>query len=139
MDQKRGLEQNTVSGKLFLVGFLVLFAVIGLLLYLNPNETSVFDGKEVRFEGVTGAATGNSITGAVVGEPQCVDVPDGLVGWWPMDDITGGKTQDFSGNNYDGTVGGTTKGEGQVDGALNFDGEDDYVSILEFLTLSLFG
>ena len=59
MDQKRSLEQNIVSGKLFLVGFVVLFVVIGGLLYLNPEKGSVFDGKEAQFQGVTGAAVGD--------------------------------------------------------------------------------
>ena len=41
--------------------------VIGLLLYLNPNETSVFDGKATEFSGITGADvadSGNLVTGA---------------------------------------------------------------------------
>ncbi|MHC4656870.1 MAG: LamG domain-containing protein, partial [Planctomycetota bacterium] len=53
--------------------------------------------------------------------------PD-LVGWWMFDDGAGTTALDSSGNGNDGTlVGGPVWVTGQIDGALQFDGADDYV------------
>jgi hypothetical protein len=54
----------------------------------------------------------------------------GLVAHWAFDDGSGTTAQDSSGNNYHGTVvGGAQWVAGQVAGALQFDGTDDYVAI----------
>jgi hypothetical protein len=53
-----------------------------------------------------------------------------LVAHWAFDDGSGTTAQDSSGNNYHGTVtGGAQWVVGQVAGALQFDGTDDYVAI----------
>ncbi|UCD53349.1 MAG: discoidin domain-containing protein [Phycisphaerales bacterium] len=53
-----------------------------------------------------------------------------LVGWWKLDEASGTFAHDASGRGYDGTLqGGPTWVAGTVDGALAFDGEDDYVEI----------
>ena len=52
---------------------------------------------------------------------------DGLIGYWKLDD---GTATDSSGNNNHGTlIGGPTPTTGQIGGALNFDGVDDYINV----------
>ena len=52
-----------------------------------------------------------------------------LVGWWKFDDDSGGIAVDSSGNGYDGTIIGATLVSGANDGAFDFDGINDYVTI----------
>ena len=63
-----------------------------------------------------------------------------LVGWWKFDETSGTTAVDSSGNGYDGTVYGNAQ---WIDGALQFDGVDDYVdlpigSLISSLTNSSF-
>ncbi len=54
---------------------------------------------------------------------------DCALGWWKLDE-TSGTTASDSADGYDGTlVNSPTWTTGQVDGALDFDGTDDYVNI----------
>jgi len=53
-----------------------------------------------------------------------------LVGWWKFDEGQGLTAYDSAGNNH-GTIEGAQWTIGQVDGALNFDGNDDYVALPE--------
>ncbi len=58
------------------------------------------------------------------------DLSRGLVGHWTFDDGMGERALDVSGRGHHGTVlGGARWVEGQMGGALAFDGRDDYVSI----------
>jgi hypothetical protein len=51
-----------------------------------------------------------------------------LIGWWKMDETSGTVAADSSGYGNDGTVvGGAQWVSGYIDGALDFDGDDDYV------------
>jgi len=61
------------------------------------------------------------------GVVECVEPPDDMVSWWPLDETSGTIAEDiFNGN--DGThVNGPTFEAGKVDGALRFDGVDQYV------------
>ena len=52
---------------------------------------------------------------------------DGLVGYWPMNDIVGIQTQDMSGYGAHGTITGAIAGSGKQYNGLSFDGVDDYV------------
>jgi type II secretory pathway pseudopilin PulG len=53
----------------------------------------------------------------------------GLVGYWKFDETNGSTAADSSGNGIDAIVsGGTWDAGGQIDGALDFDGNDDYVN-----------
>jgi len=53
-----------------------------------------------------------------------------LIGWWKLDESSGTVAHDSSGNGHNGTLkGGPTWVLGKVDGALLFDGVDDYVEI----------
>ncbi|MCJ7777332.1 MAG: LamG domain-containing protein, partial [Sedimentisphaerales bacterium] len=52
-----------------------------------------------------------------------------LIGWWKFDEGSGTIAADSSGNGHNGTInGGATWAAGQLDGALRFDGTDDYVN-----------
>ena len=51
-----------------------------------------------------------------------------LVGWWKLDDASGTTAIDSSGNNNNGTlINGPVWAAGYLDGALQFDGTNDYV------------
>jgi len=72
------------------------------------------------------------------------NVSANLVAHWKFDDGSGTTAQDSSGNGYDGTLlGGPKWVSGQIGGALEFDGTDDYVelpigSLISSLTSSTF-
>ncbi len=51
-----------------------------------------------------------------------------LVSWWKFDEGTGSTAYDSAGDN-NGVVYGATWTTGQISGALDFDGSDDYVSV----------
>ncbi len=64
--------------------------------------------------------------------------PLGLVGYWTFDEGQGTTAFDSSGNGLDGTLMGNPKWvSGQVGGALDFDGNDDYVQIPDDPLLAL--
>lgn len=56
------------------------------------------------------------------------DLTDGLVAHWKLDETDGTTAYDSAGSN-DGTIYGATPTTGQVDGALELDGIDDYVNL----------
>jgi hypothetical protein len=56
----------------------------------------------------------------------------GFIGWWKLDESEGSTVVDSSGNGNNGTLQGDPiwrPGDGKIGGALEFDGEDDYVEI----------
>ncbi|MEK7067650.1 MAG: LamG-like jellyroll fold domain-containing protein, partial [Patescibacteria group bacterium] len=57
---------------------------------------------------------------------------DGMVAYWPFDNVLAGVTPDNAGNN-DGTLGGGASWDsnGRIGGAINFNGSDGYVSIAD--------
>lgn len=59
----------------------------------------------------------------------CVQPPSGIIAWWPMDETSGTNVADIVGNNPGVHVNGPAPAVGQVDGALRFDGVNDYVGI----------
>jgi len=59
----------------------------------------------------------------------CVQPPPGIIAWWPLDETSGTTVGDIVGNNPGVHVNGPVLAVGQVDGALRFDGVDDYVGI----------
>ena len=61
---------------------------------------------------------------------DCVEPPAGLVSWWPFDEVSGNLTEDIVGSN-DGTAVGPLPAAGLVDGALDYDGQDDYVIVAD--------
>jgi hypothetical protein len=65
----------------------------------------------------------------------CIKPPDGLLGWWPMDETSGRKAHDVVYRrhlsyqpNLPPNNGPTPTAAGQVSGALCFDGVDDYLA-----------
>jgi len=58
-------------------------------------------------------------------EPQ---IDPNLIAWWKLDETSGTIAQDSSGSNHGTLYGGPVWTTGQIDGALSFDGLDDYVS-----------
>ena len=65
-----------------------------------------------------------------------------LVAWWKLDEAKGSSVTDSSGNNLVGTLVGNPQWRplgGKVGGALEFDGEDDYVDIDESESLDISG
>jgi outer membrane protein assembly factor BamB len=63
----------------------------------------------------------------------------GLVGYWKFDEGSGSIAHDSSGNGNDGTVNGASWTTGISNGALQFDGIDDYVGISSSPSLALSG
>jgi hypothetical protein len=63
---------------------------------------------------------------------------DGLVAWWKFDETSGTVAYDSSGNGNNGTLtSGPTWISGKIEGALSFDGVDDYVKVKHSDELSL--
>ena len=53
---------------------------------------------------------------------------EGLISYWKFDEDQGSIAYDSAGDNH-GTIHGAQRTAGQVNGALSFDGEDDYVAL----------
>jgi len=64
----------------------------------------------------------------------------GLVGWWKLDESSGLTAADSSGNGNDGTLTNMSGDEwttGQIDGALELDGSNDYVNVGDAASLDI--
>jgi hypothetical protein len=75
----------------------------------------------------------------LVGTANAVD--DSLVAWWKLDDGSGTTAAESSGNGNNGTLEGNPEWttEGKVNGALNLDGDGDYVDCGEDDSLDIEG
>jgi len=63
-------------------------------------------------------------------------ITDGLMGYWAFDEGEGTVAYDASGNGNDGTLEGDPQWvTGMINGALEFDGSDDYVEVADHETL----
>jgi len=61
---------------------------------------------------------------------ECNAAESGLVGWWKLDETSGTVAHDASGNGKDGTIKGNPIWvAGMMEGALQLDGDGDYVDI----------
>ena len=70
-------------------------------------------------------------------KPTCVPPPQGMVGWWPLDE-TSSPANDLAGVNNAGTwMNGPTPVAGKVAGALHFDGVDDHVRVPDHAELNV--
>jgi hypothetical protein len=58
------------------------------------------------------------------------------VGYWKFDEGAGSVAFDSSGNNFDGAVNGANWTDGILNKALEFDGQDDYVEVLDSTELN---
>ena len=122
---------------------------------LDPSTSSLFFGKEFygevsesrSFKGqiddiaiFNRALTEKEIQALYTGTPITQNLPsylpkDGLVGWWPFN----GNANDESGNGNHGTVYGatlTSNKSGNEGNAYFFDGQDDYIEVLNNSTLN---
>ncbi len=71
-------------------------------------------------------------------DTQSAPLERGLAGYWRFDDASGGSAADSSGNGMTGTLtNGPTWTAGRVDGAVDLDGTDDYVSIADNAALDI--
>ncbi|MCK4751820.1 MAG: hypothetical protein KAS75_00130, partial [Planctomycetes bacterium] len=68
-----------------------------------------------------------------------VVVPNSLVSHWKFDETSGATAYDSAGTNHGILANGTVWTTGQIDGALYFDGSDDYVSVPDSLELNITG
>lgn len=69
---------------------------------------------------------------------QCVIPPAGMADWWTFDETSGTIAQDIMGvsNNVGTHFNGPTPVTGVVDGALSFDGVNDYVKVADHAELN---
>ncbi len=68
------------------------------------------------------------LLGWVIGNTTEAQDDPSLIGWWKLDEKSGTVAADSSSHGNDGTVvGGEKWVSGYMDGALDFDGDDDYV------------
>ena len=66
------------------------------------------------------------------------DITTGLIGHWTFDEGSGTTAGDSSGNGNNGTLtNNPTWTTGQIGGAMNFDGSDDYVTMGDITTVEL--
>jgi len=59
------------------------------------------------------------------------DFTDGLVAYWRLDEGSGDTAYDSAGSNNGTLMNGPVWTTGKINGALEFDGEDDYVDIAD--------
>lgn len=71
--------------------------------------------------------------------PTVAPTPSGQVGCWLLNEGSGTTTADSSGNNNNGTVNGPAWATGHNGNALNFDGTNDYVTMLNPTILNFTG
>lgn len=98
-------------------------------------ERSTNDISSIRLSGIRPGGAGyfglgfdNFETGMTEGCDTKID--HNLVGWWKLNETSCNTAFDSSGNDNHGTLYGEPSWiVGRIDGALNFDGVDDYVSI----------
>lgn len=106
----------------------------------NDFSTSITDGNYIRLVNVqavlpNSASLGKDkafTTSVYLRTGQGSSCDSGLVGWWKLDDSSGTTATDSSGNGNNGTLVNmdppTDWISGQVGGALDFDGGNDYVN-----------
>ncbi|MCK4342406.1 MAG: LamG domain-containing protein [Phycisphaerae bacterium] len=75
----------------------------------------------------------------VMPDTAVADPNDGLVGYWSFDEGEGGTAHDYSGNENDGTIHGTTWTSGISGSALELNGIDGHVYVPDSDSLNLHG
>ena len=67
--------------------------------------------------------------GSYASTQSCVPPPLGIIAWWPLDETSGTTAGDIVGNSAGIHVNGPVPAVGHVEGALRFDGVDDYIGV----------
>ena len=98
------------------------------------DEVKIYDyartEEEIRLDYNAGLATHLGPSGKTCSEDPAGCMDFGLAGHWDMDEGSGTKLNDKSGNNNHGTLTNSPKWtQGKNGSALQFDGKDDYVSV----------
>ena len=102
------------------------------ILWGNSDKDGIDESAQLYYGGVVNYCCIQGWTGRLggtgnIGADPCFVEP-GPISCWKFDEGEGTTVYDSAGNN-DGTIYGATWTTGQIDGALNFDGVGDYVSI----------
>ncbi len=101
------------------------------------SDEDLFEGEELTIRADADAECTLPEEGGDVADPTPIGPTDGLVGYWPLDDLSDGTTPDIIGEN-DGQINGNVElASGQVGGAAEFDGDDDYVQISDNQSLGV--
>jgi N-acetylneuraminic acid mutarotase len=99
----------------------------------NNATLTITDANATQHDGNYSVVVSNDF-GSVESNEVLLDVNTsllgGLVGWWKFDETNGTIAYDSSGNGNDGNLtNGPAWVSGKIDGALSFDGVDDYVNL----------
>ncbi|MHC4097913.1 MAG: lamin tail domain-containing protein [Planctomycetota bacterium] len=79
---------------------------------------------------------GDGFSLTMINPSDIYGLDEGLVAHWKFDEGSGGTATDSAGTNNGALVGDTTWTTGQIDGALSFDGNGDYVSLAAIAALT---
>jgi hypothetical protein len=96
---------------------------IGLEVHVNDDDSG--DRTKLAWSGVRDVAYGDP---RAFGKAELA----GLISWWKLDETQGNSANDSSGNNVNGSLVGEPKWQpsgGKIGGALEFDGNGDYVNL----------
>ena len=98
----------------------------------NTSGIAAYDGSE---PDISNSIFWNNTYGDLVGcdarysfVRQVSEPLEGLISYWKFDEDQGSIAYDSAGDNH-GTIHGAQRTAGQINGALSFDGEDDYVAL----------
>ncbi|MHC4733618.1 MAG: LamG domain-containing protein [Planctomycetota bacterium] len=105
---------------------------------VNSYDPCGLDLDTIYYWRVDEVADSNIYKGDVWSFTTWAEPPSDLVGWWKFDEGEGSIAYDSAGTN-DGTIHGATWTTGQINGALSFDGSNDYVSIAHNPELNITG
>lgn len=102
----------------------------------TPLDISTADINDIRFVKAeitltNSAALGRNKTLFASAYLRTNENSDSLIGWWKLDETSGLAAADSSGNGNDGTLNNMAGNEwttGQIDGALEFDGDNDHIA-----------